>query len=64
MYARTVATFPSAVFFVSVGNVTISFILLLLVRLPDKTDDHSVTYNSEDVAGEANSLGTQPSINE
>jgi hypothetical protein len=34
VYARTVATFPRAILFVSVVAVIISFILLLLVRLP------------------------------
>ncbi|TFK36324.1 major facilitator superfamily domain-containing protein [Crucibulum laeve] len=34
VYARTVATFPRAIFFVSVGTITASFILLTFVRLP------------------------------
>jgi hypothetical protein len=35
IYARTVATFPRTIFFVTVVAVVISFILLLLVRLPE-----------------------------
>jgi hypothetical protein len=34
IFIKTVATFPKAIFFVSVGSVVISFICLSLVRLP------------------------------
>ncbi|KZT09660.1 MFS general substrate transporter [Laetiporus sulphureus 93-53] len=37
MYMSTVATFPRAVFFLSVGSLTVSFVLLSCIRLPKDT---------------------------
>ncbi|KAJ6497032.1 major facilitator superfamily domain-containing protein [Mycena vitilis] len=46
VYVKTVATFPKAIFFVSVASVIISFICLSLVRLPTdiRTDAEEVSH--------------------
>lgn len=52
VYMKTVATFPRAIFFVSVGTIAISFVLLSFVRLP-KDDRESLSTDVEETESSA-----------
>ena len=47
-YVKTVSTYPKAIFFVSTAAVTLSFIFLLFVRLPDSENHAYTTIPRED----------------
>ncbi|KIJ94708.1 hypothetical protein K443DRAFT_350615 [Laccaria amethystina LaAM-08-1] len=48
VYMRTVATFPRAIFFMTVASVVFSFFLFSLVRLPRDIPPPSITYTDVD----------------
>ena len=60
VYARTVATFPRAIFFFTVATIVISLFLLLLVRLPSAVEKNIVDLESSATGNAEDSLQTQP----
>jgi len=61
MYMKTVATFPRAIFFVSVGAITISSVLLSFVRLP-KHAHETVEVDVEYQESNEQTLGRQVTL--
>lgn len=49
VYMKTVATFPQTIFFMSVGCVAVSFILLSLVRLPQENHENTVDIEEQEL---------------
>jgi hypothetical protein len=53
VYMNTVATFPRAIFAVSIAMVTIAFMLLAFVKLPKERRDRGRSRDDDDVEEDA-----------
>ena len=62
-YAKTVATFPKAIFFVAGGVIVFAFVLMLFVRLPDQVPANAdVEVQQEEDAGSARGIEREETL--